>query len=73
MYGFKIIIFWIKKLTGAQKFTVTVAEFKNINGSNNRMYLAIDHEKAPQQIWLDEMIQFKKGEPEIAVSAAIEV
>ena len=71
--GFKVIIFLISKLMGAQKITANVVEYKKINGNNNRMYLTIDHEKAPQQIWLDEMIQFKNGEPEIAVGAPIEV
>ena len=37
------------------------------------MYLTIAHEKAPAQLWLDEMIQIKDDKPELEVGGTIKV
>ena len=68
-----MIIFLISKLMGAQEITATVGSYKKINGKNYRMYLTVNHEKAPEQLWLDEMFQINEAHPDPAVGSVIEV
>lgn len=65
--GLKVIILLIQKLFGAQKFTAAIAVYKKLNSNDHRMYLTINHEKAPEQIWLAETIKMKDGKPAKAV------
>ena len=71
--GLKLLSLWIKKLQGAQKFTATVAEYKKLNRQDYRMYLNISHEKAPEKIRLNEMVQFQKGKPELEIGEELSV
>ena len=71
--GLKLLSLWIKKLQGAQKFTATVAEYKKLNRQDYRMYLNISHEKAPEKIRLNEMVQFEKGKPELEIGEELSV
>jgi len=71
--GLKVLILLIQKLFGAQKFTATIAEYKKLNGNDHRMYLTIEHEKAPAQIWLAETIRMKDDKPAEVVGSSLEV